>query len=385
MRVDTAEDLEALRAAVPACQDILLANLAMMAETPAPTGGEAQRVRFLLDRFREAGLDHIADDEQCNAIGVLPGPEGAPTVAVVAHLDTVFGAEQSHALSLGPDRVEGIGIADNSLGAAVLASLPHLLEALEIPLHAHLVLLGVSGSLGRGNLGGIRFFLENSQREIDMAVCLEGAPLGRLNFTSLAMMRGEIRVEVPDEYDFSRFGVTGAIVHLNDIINRILEIPRPSRPQTSVVFGSLHGGNTFHELARKAALRFEIRSESDEVADRIEGRISDILLEVRARSGVTVEMDKIAFRRHGGITFDHPLVELCRGVMDGLGLEPKIGPSMSELSALIARGIPAVTLGLSTGHQVNTLEEAVEIEPMFTGITQVLGVLGRLDGKEVSA
>lgn len=384
MSVQDPEALTRLRVGVPLCQDILLANLAMMAETPAPTGGEAGRVRFLLDRFREAGLDHIADDEQCNAIGYLPGPEGAPTVAVVAHLDTVFGAEQSHALSLGPDRIKGIGVADNSLGAAVLASLPHLLQAMEIDLKVNLLLLGVSGSLGRGNLGGIRFFLENRRRDIDLALCLEGAPLGRLNFTSLAMMRGEIRVEVPDEYDFSRFGVTGAIVHLNDIINRILEIPRPSRPQTSVVFGSLHGGNTFHELARKAALRFEVRSESDEVADMIETRISDILLEVRGRTGVTVEMDKIAFRRHGGIRFDHPLVKTCREVMKELGLEPKIGPSMSELAALIAHDIPAVTLGLSTGHQVNTLEEEVEIEPMFAGITQVLGVLSRLDGKEVT-
>jgi len=195
-------------------------------------------------------------------------------------------------------------------------------------------------------------------------------------------MRGEIRVEMPDEYDFSRFGVTGAIVHMNDIINRILEIPRPSRPKTSVVFGSLHGGNTFHELARKAYLRFEVRSESDEVADMIETRISDILQEVRARSGVSIQLDKIAFRRHGGITFDHPLVKTCRTVMDGLDIQPKIGPSMSELAALIAHDIPAVTLGLSNGHEVNTLEEEVEIEPIFTGITQVLGVLNRISPLE---
>jgi acetylornithine deacetylase/succinyl-diaminopimelate desuccinylase-like protein len=370
--------LETLRESVKDCQDILLANLVMMAETPAPTFGEEGRVRFLLDRFREAGLDHICDDEVNNGVGLLPGPDGAPTVAVIAHLDTVFGPEQSHATSLGPHRVKGLGIADNSLGAAVLASLPHLLQRLGIEPQVHLLLAGVSGSLGRGNLGGIRFLLENSQRKIDQALCLEGAPLGRLNFTSLAMIRGEIRVEMPDEYDFSRFGVTGAIVHMNDIMNRMLEIPRPSRPQTSVVFGSIQGGNTFHELARKAWLRFEVRSESDDVADMIESRISDILLEVRARSGVEIALDKIAFRRQGGITFDHPLVRASRDVMQGLGIEPKIGPSMSELAALIAHGIPAVTLGLSNGHEMNTTEEEVEIDPVFTGVTQVLGVLQSL-------
>ncbi|MCC5849036.1 MAG: M20/M25/M40 family metallo-hydrolase [Verrucomicrobia bacterium] len=368
-----------LVAEVRACRDILLANLVMAAETPAPTFGEEARVRFLLDRFRESGLDHISSDEVNNAVGFLPGESSNRTVAVVAHLDTVFSPKEPHALSLGSDRVRGIGIGDNSLGVAVLASLPLLFEKLNFRPKYNLLLLGVSRSLGRGNLGGIRFLLENTRQKIDEAICLEGCPLGRLNFTAVAMMRGEIRVKMPDEYDFSRFGVHGAIYHLNELINRILEIPRPSRPRTSVVFGSIEGGNTFHQLARDATLRFEVRSESDEVAGMILQKIRFILEEVRARSGVEIELDEISWRDHGGIGFDHPLVQTCRGVMESLDIQPQIGPSMSELAALIAADIPAVTLGLTRGHEVNTLAEEVEIEPMFSGIAQVLGVLQALD------
>jgi len=373
------ESLPELEKRVREHQDILLANLVMMSETPASTFQEQNRVRFLLDRFREAGLDHISDDEVNNGIGFLPGPEDSPSVAIAAHLDTVFENTESHALSLGKERVKGIGIGDNSLGAAVLASLPYLIQELELPIHANLWFLGVSRSLGRGNLGGIRFLMDNTQQKFDQAICLEGAPLGRLNFTSLAMMRGEIEVEVPDEYDFSRFGVMGAIVHINDIINRILEIPRPSRPQTSVVFGSLHGGNSFHELARRATLRFEVRSESDQVAGKIEKRIGEIIEEVRSRSGVEIKLTKIAHRSHGGISYEDPLVQGCREVMSELNIEPKIGPSMSELAAFIARDIPAVTLGISNGQRINTLEEEVEVEPIFKGIAQVLGVLMSLN------
>ncbi len=371
-----------LRGRVKACQDIVLANLAMIAETPAPTFQEQHRVRFLLDRFREAGLDHISDDEANNATGYLPGPEGAPTVAVVAHLDTLFDDTVSHTLSLGPEHAKGVGLGDNSLGAAVLASLPHLIEACGIELRVNLLLLGVSRSLGRGNLGGLRFWLDHSHTAVDQAICLEGAPLGRLNFSSLAMNRGEIRVILPDEYDYTRFGVNGAIYHLNDIINRMLEIPRPARPRTSIVFGSIDGGNGFHELARKARLRFEVRSESDAVADTIERKIGEIIEEVRARSGVIIEWDAVAHRRSGGLSYGHPLVYLCRKVMRGLGIEPQIGPSMSELAAWIAAGVPAVTLGLSHSHQINTTEEEMEIEPLFDGITQVLGVLAALPSGE---
>lgn len=369
------ESLSELEQRVRSCQDILLANMVMMSETPAPTFQEEDRVRFLLDRFREAGLDFISDDEVNNGIGFLPGPDGAPTVAIAAHLDTVFDVTDSHALSLGNERIHGIGIGDNSLGAAVLASLPHLIQILEIPLNVNIWFMGVSRSLGRGNLGGLRFLLDNGTQKFDQAICIEGAPLGRLNFSSLAMMRGEIEIAVPDQYDFSKFGVMGAIVHMNDVINRILEIPRPSRPQTSVVFGSLHGGNSFHELARTCTLRFEVRSESDEVAGMIESRIGDIIEEVRSRSGVEILLNKIAHRSHGGLRFEHPLVQSCQDVMQELEVEPKIGPSMSELAAFIARDIPAVTLGISNGHLINTKDEEMEIEPIYKGITQVLGVL----------
>lgn len=372
---EKSESLPELEKRVRTCQDILLANMVMMSETPAPTFHEEARVRFLLDRFREAGLDYISDDEVNNGIGFLPGPDGAPTVAVAAHLDTIFDATNSHALSLGNERVHGIGIGDNSLGAAVLASLPHLIQTLGIQLNVNLWFMGVSRSLGRGNLGGIRFLMDNTKQKFDQAICIEGAPLGRLNFTSLAMMRGEIEIAVPDQYDFSKFGVMGAIVHMNDVINRILEIPRPARPQTSIVFGSLSGGNSFHELARTTTLRFEVRSESDEVSNMIEQRIGDIIEEVRSRSGVEIEFKKIAHRSHGGLRFDHPLIQNCRDVMANLDIEPKIGPSMSELAAFIRRDVPAVTLGISNGHLINTLEEEIEVEPIYKGITQVLGVL----------
>ncbi len=378
-------NLESLMDAVKRSQDILLANLVMMSETPAPTFEEEQRVRFLLDRFREAGLDHISDDEMNNGVGLIPGPEGSPTLAIVAHLDTHFAKKEAHALSLGSDRVRGIGIADNSLGAAVLASIPQLLEEAGIEPKMNLLLLGVSRSLGKGNLGGLRFWLENSRHKIDQAICIEGAPLGRLNFTSLAMMRGEIRVEMPDEYDFSRFGVHGAIYYLNDVINRILEIPRPSRPRTSVVFGSIEGGNSFNELARSAALRFEVRSESDDIADGILDRIREITEEVKARSGVPVQLEEVAHRGHGGLEYGHPLVQQCRDVMRGLGIEPQIGPSMSELAALISEKIPAVTLGISHGHQINTLEETVELAPIFRGVAQILGVIQRIEAKGTEA
>lgn len=364
------------------CQDILLANLVMMAEKPAPTFGEEERVGFLLDRFRESGLDRISSDEMNNGVGMVPGRDGERTIAVVAHLDTLYDASVSHAVSLGPNRMKGIGLGENSVGAAVLASLPVLLESLGIHFKSNLLLAGVSRGLGRGDLGGIRFLLEQGDMELDVALCMKGSPLGRLNHRSLAMVRGEILCEVPDEFDYSRFGLNGAIVHLNEVMNSILAIARPSRPRTSIIFGSVEGGNTFGELATEARLRFEIRSESDQVVQEILAKIESIVLEVKTRNGTGVSLDLVAHRNSGGLPFDHPLVTQAVEVMNELELTPRVGPSMSELSAFIDEGVPALTLGLTKARNINTRQEEIEIEPLFTGITQVIRLLQELDEGE---
>ena len=49
--------------AIKPLRERILANLVMIAQMPAPTGLETGRVRFLLDRFVEAGLANATADE----------------------------------------------------------------------------------------------------------------------------------------------------------------------------------------------------------------------------------------------------------------------------------------------------------------------------------
>ena len=69
------------------------------------------------------------------------------------------------------------------------------------------------------------------------------------------MLRGEITCRVPDEYDWSRFGTGGAIFELNEVISRLVEIPLPSRPRSSIVLGSVRAGTSFNRVATNAVLR----------------------------------------------------------------------------------------------------------------------------------
>ncbi|HUX14020.1 MAG TPA: peptidase dimerization domain-containing protein [Spirochaetia bacterium] len=359
--------------------EIILANLVMISEIPAPTFEEGRRMEFLLERFSEYQLQNTSTDEVGNALGILPGTVGERNILVVAHLDTAFSQKVDHTITVQPEYVLGAGIGDNSLGVAAVATLPLILEQLGVELRSNLVLMGSARSLGKGNIEGIRFFLNNKELLISTGICLEGVKLGRLSYSSLGVIRGEISCRVPEEYDWSRFGASGAIVNINEVINRIVEIPIPRRPRTTVVFNSVQAGSSSNAIPTQGALQFEVRSESGAIVRRLGEQIADITAEVSSQSGAEVWVSVFARRDPGGVAFAHPLAARTREIMKALQVNPRISPSTSELSAFIDQSIPAVTIGITDGEYTGEENERVEIAPIAKGMAQLVGLILAID------
>ena len=203
---------------------------------------------------------------------------------------------------------------------------------------------------------------------------------GRLSYTSIGMIRGEITCRVPDEYDWSRFGDASAILTLNEVINKINDIRLPRRPRTSIIMGSIVGGTSFNTIARDATLGFEVRSESQEVVEGAAGTLRDIVHEVSSKTGDQVELDIFAQRKPGGIPYAHSLNRCALNVMENLDIESHLSPSTSELSELIEHDVPALTLGLTEGEHNNKKNETIKIEPIYRGLAQLIGTLIAVDG-----
>lgn len=372
--------LEGLEDQLKKYRELLLANLVMVGEIPAPTFNEEERIKFILNRFDEAGLTDSSIDDHGNGIGVLSGKNDNGAILLNAHADTIFSGKTDHTMQVSSDSITGPGVADNSLGLAALITLPYILEELEIELEKDLILFAGVKSLGRGNLDGIRFFLENNPFNISEAICIEGIQQGRLSYSSIGMLRGEITCTVPESYDWSRFGDASAILTLNEVINKINDIRLPKRPRTSIVMGSIVGGTSFNTIARDATLGFEVRSESQDVVERAGMTIQDIVDEVSSKTGDQVELDIFARRSPGGIPYAHPLNKCARSVMETLQIEPHLSPSTSELSALIDDNIPALTLGITVGERTFKTNETIQIEPIFKGLAQLIGIILAVDG-----
>ncbi|MEE8442068.1 MAG: peptidase, partial [Spirochaetia bacterium] len=79
MRTSLGSILDALpqyKGRIAELSEIMLANLVMIAEIPAPTFSEQRRMEFVLERLNEYQLLNCSTDEAGNGLGILPGEVG---------------------------------------------------------------------------------------------------------------------------------------------------------------------------------------------------------------------------------------------------------------------------------------------------------------------
>ena len=374
--------IEQYKSTAESLRGIFLADLIRFGEIPAPTFAEEQRIRFLVNRFGEIGLAHISVDTLGNGVGIIEGSEGRRNLLVLTNADTLVKDPKDQTIEVQSDRLVGPFVGDNSIALAALTTLPLLFERLNLQFKSNIILLATTRCLERGNLEGIKHFLSNSGRSIEAGLCLESVQLGRLNYHCIGVLRGDIHCRVPENYKWAQYGAAGSIIPMSDVINRISQIALPHRPLTTIIMGMIKGGIAYNNVARETVLSFEVRSESLDILNKIKQKITDVINEVGARSGVKITLDVIAQRDAGGLDISHPLVRQATAVLTALGLKPMLYSTTSQLSALRDAKIPGLTVGLTTGerrYELDEIDESVNIAPLTLGLAQVMGILQAMD------
>jgi hypothetical protein len=361
--------------------DSIITNIVFIGQVPAPTFQETERVTLFMERLSEFQIDECTMDGYNNPIGIIRGScRDKPPIFVVAHMDTPFSKEVDHNYTVTPNTISGAGLNDNALGVGILVSFPEVLRHLNLRFESDIVLAGVTQSIGKGNLRGIRHLLKCWPTPIRGAICLESGELGRLNYTSDGMIRCEIICHTPSSRGPKKDFPVNAILVLNETINRILAQTRPlPPPRTQIIFGTIAGGLKHGQIPNKATLGLEIRSNLDRCVGSLFTNIRDIVSELAHEYRVDLSLKTISNVRAARLDENHKLVKTAASIIKLLDIQPVTGSSESELSIFLYRNIPALTLGISYGNGYQKPDAAMQIEPMFKGIAQVVGILNTID------
>lgn len=114
-------------------REIILTNIVLLGQVPAPTFFEENRALIFLERLSEFQTDECSLDQYGNAIGIIRGTaDTKPPIFIIAHLDTLFCEDIVYNFIVNEAHIQGPGLCDNSLSVGVLASLPEIFETLNI-------------------------------------------------------------------------------------------------------------------------------------------------------------------------------------------------------------------------------------------------------------
>ncbi len=361
-------------------REIIISNIVLIGQISAPTFYERRRAEFLVERLADFQVDECSIDDFGNPIGVIRGssPEKR-SIFVVAHLDTFSEIKTDQHYEVTDKIISGVSVSDNSAAVGVLASLPEIFRQLKLAFESDIVLVSPNHSLARGNLRGIRRLLQTWPEPIRGAICLESVELGRLNYYSDSMIRGEISCNIASEKQYDRNHMPNAILVINEVINAILRLGLPQKPRTQIVIGKITGGLNHGKIAYKAKIGFEIRSDANEMVKKLYGDIKDIVDETNKTFAVELKLNRISNLNATRLSYNHPLVKCGSRILNRLGVKAVSEPSETALSIFLQRKIPAITLGLTRGNNYHKDGAIIEIEPMFKGIAQIPALIMAMD------
>ncbi len=339
-------------------------------QIPAPTFEEEQRAKFVRALFQQETLQEVSQDAIGNVYARLAGQGTAPPLVVSAHLDTVFPRETKLEVRRQAGRIYAPALGDNALGVAALFGLVWQLRARGTPLPGDVWLVANVCEEGLGDLRGMRAVVERFGAGVQVYVIIEGLSLGFIQHRGLGVQRYRIEAHTRGGHSWSDYGQPSAIHELAGLATRLIGLPLPEQPRTTLNVGRIGGGTSVNVIAPDAWLELDLRSESPQaLADLI--RQVENLVETASRPGMRFEAQVIGQRPAGELPPTHPLIQLAQDCLQKQGLEARLTIGSTDANIPLSRGLPAIVLGVTRGGGAHTLEEFIEIESVGKGLEQL--------------
>lgn len=355
-------------------EEDFLETLCKLARIPAPTYAESARAEWVAERMAGAGLSEIRIDSAGNVVAELDGIE--PCVAIAAHTDTVFGASEDHEPDCAPGKLLGRGVGDNSLGVAAMLEIAPLLRGL--PRRRKILFAATVGEEGLGNLRGVRALCDEYGARIGSLLALEGHFLGRVVTEAVGSTRLRISFEGAGGHSWHNATSPSAVHAATHLGHLLTTLVRPSEPKTTLNIGRIEGGEGVNVVARHATMEVDIRSVSQRCLDALTADALKAADDIAAEHGLRLSVETIGERPAGSLDQSHDLVRTAAAALECVGLQPSFEAASTDANLPLSRGIPAISIGVTTGGGMHTPGEWIDTEPILSGLKQLLLVTAAL-------
>ena len=325
-------------------------------EIEAPPFKERKRAEALLAKLEELGVDKIWLDDVDNVIALVKGTEGKKTVAIDAHLDTVFPEGTDVKVKIKNDTLFAPGIGDDTRGVAMLVTILSAMKESGIKTKHDVLYIGSVGEEGLGDLRGVKNLFGENGPKIDSWISIDGGQIGRVNNKGLGSHRYEVTFKGPGGHSWGAFGLVNPHHALGTAIHHFTEAAdefTKSGPRTSYNVGIIEGGTSVNSIPFESKMQIDMRSESPEQLKEMDQilftAISKAVMDQNQRKRLgdelTVDIKKIGDRPSGELSAELPLVQKAMAATAYFGKIPRLTRGSTNSNIPISMGIPAVTIG----------------------------------------
>jgi tripeptide aminopeptidase len=337
----------------------LLADARRICAVPAPSFAEGDRGELVAQLFSEAGVERWID-EAGNVIAWL-GPSDGSAAVFAAHLDTVFGAGTPIEFAEIGGRVSAPGLGDNSVGVAALLHLARFLSGQRV--ERAMALVATVGEEGLGDLRGAKALVDHLDCRAFIAV--EGQMLDAITTAGVGSIRLRVNISGPGGHPWGNRDHSNAAHGL--VLRLATALTELQSPELALNVNVITAGTAINVLPDTATAEIDLRSEDEQQLRTAAMRLTEIVSAPDSQLSVSVE--QLGHRPGGRIADDHPLLEAARHARAAAGLPPaNEDASSTDANAAHGRGIPAITVGVSTGGNAHRLDDYVDVEPIAAGL-----------------
>jgi tripeptide aminopeptidase len=351
-------------AASAAIAAAIAADAVALAELDGGTGREQVRIDWLLRRLAEApGRRHV------DGAGNLVWTFGPPPyrLAVLVHVDDVFGESTVRGITQRDGWLCGPGIGDNAVAVATAVAVAERgFAGQEQPAPRPLAIVFTVAEEGLGGLRGARHACRELAPEAVLA--LEGHGADRVFTQAVGSLRVRLTVTGPGGHSWWDRGRPSAV---HELVRLLHELIAAASAQCPVNVGLLDGGTGVNAIAARASAAVEWRSTDQAELDRQEA----VLAGLEIAAGLDLMVERLDSRPAGAIDPAHPLVAAVQRARRSVGLPDATGDGSTDANAALAAGIPAVAIGCCDGENMHAPTERIRVASIDTGARQLTSVI----------
>lgn len=341
-----------------------------LTQVSSPTGDEAARAKLLSDILDEESYESVTVDDLSDVTARIEGADRSKTLLLAAHIDTVFPHSADVTVKREGNRLHAPGVGDNTISVAAVTLVKRMLDELEITPEVDILVTGNVGEEGLGDLRGMRAVID-AHPEIGGAIALEGHSLGSVTHVGVGSRRLEVTFNGPGGHSWGAFGRPSAIHAAANAVTRLDAINLPSEPKTTLNVGIFEGGISVNTIAPQARLVIDMRSVVQESLETLVLEVDGVLAAAESND-IQVDVKIVGDRPAGRLPNDTGVAGVAARALSLLGLEPIFHPSSTDANIPISRNIPSACIGLAGGGNVHREDEFIDLDPVPTGLTQLI-------------